>query len=124
MRADQLPRDVVDLRGTLDELARAALRDGDDPHAVEHLVERATQLSGVFHDEADAVSGAVLAVTRALGGRQRRHGLARTATAARRPRRPARRPHRRAARPARRRSSARSSWPAGSTASTTAPWPS
>ena len=68
VRADQLPRDVVDLRGTLDDLARAALRDGDDPHAVEHLVERATQLSGVLHDEPDAVSAAVLAVTRTVGG--------------------------------------------------------
>ena len=66
LRANQLPRDVVDLRGTLDELARAALRDGDDPYAVEHLVERATQLTGVVHDEADAVSAAVLTVTRAL----------------------------------------------------------
>ena len=66
LRANQLPRDVVDLRGSLDELARAALRDGDDPYAVEHLVERATHLSGVFHDEADAVSGAVLTVTRAM----------------------------------------------------------
>ncbi len=67
VRADQLPSDVVDLRGKLDELARAALRDGDDPRAVEHLVERATQLSGVLHDEADAVGSAILAVTRALG---------------------------------------------------------
>jgi diguanylate cyclase (GGDEF)-like protein/excisionase family DNA binding protein len=65
-RANQLPPDVVDLRGTLDDLARAALRDGDDLHAVEHLVERATKLSGVFHDEADAVSAAVLTVTRAV----------------------------------------------------------
>jgi diguanylate cyclase (GGDEF)-like protein len=66
LRANQLPRDVVDLRGSLDELARAALRDGDDPYAVEHLVERATHLTGVLHDEADAVSGAVLTVTRAM----------------------------------------------------------
>ena len=65
VRASQLPRDVVDLRGTLDELARAALRDGEDPHAVEHLVERATQLSGAIHDE-DSVSTAVLAVSRAF----------------------------------------------------------
>jgi diguanylate cyclase (GGDEF)-like protein len=68
VRADQLPSDVVDLRGTLDELARAALRDGDDPHAVEHLVERATQLSGALNDEPDAVGTAVLTVTRALAG--------------------------------------------------------
>jgi diguanylate cyclase (GGDEF)-like protein len=65
VRADQLPRDVVDLRGTLDELARVALRDGEDPHAVEHLVERATHLSGVVHEEGDAVQAAV-AVSRAL----------------------------------------------------------
>ncbi|HEX7195750.1 MAG TPA: GAF domain-containing protein [Candidatus Limnocylindria bacterium] len=67
VRSDQLPRDVVELRGTLDELASAALRDGDDPHAVEHLVERATQLSGVYHEETDAVRAAVLAVTRSFG---------------------------------------------------------
>ena len=65
VRANQLPRDVVDLRGTLDDLASAALRDGDDPRAVEHLVERATQLSGVM-DEADVVRAAVLAVTRSF----------------------------------------------------------
>jgi hypothetical protein len=68
VRADQLPSDVVDLRGTLDELARAALRDGDDPHAVEHLVERATQLSGALNDESEAVATAALAVTRAMAG--------------------------------------------------------
>ncbi len=57
----------MDLRGTLDGLASAALRDGDDPHAVEHLMERATQLSGAHHEETDAVRGAVLAVTRSFG---------------------------------------------------------
>ena len=66
VRSDQLPRDVVDLRGTLDELASAALRDGEDPHAVEHLVERATQPSGVYQEETDAVRGAVLAITRSF----------------------------------------------------------
>jgi diguanylate cyclase (GGDEF)-like protein/excisionase family DNA binding protein len=66
VRSDQLPRDVIDLRGTLDGLAAAALRDGDDPRAVEHLVERATQLSGVHHGETDAVRDAVLAVTRSF----------------------------------------------------------
>ena len=66
VRSDRLPRDVVDLRGTLDELATAALRDGEDPHAVEHLVERATQLSGVYHEETDAVRGAILAITRSF----------------------------------------------------------
>ena len=66
VRSDQLPRDVVDLRGTLDELASAALRDGEDPHAVEHLVERATQLSAVHQEETDAVRGAVLAIARSF----------------------------------------------------------
>ena len=65
--AGELPSDVVDLRGTLDDLARAALRDGDDPHAVEHLVERASQLSGALHGEApDAAGEALLAVARAF----------------------------------------------------------
>jgi len=68
VRASQLPRDIVDLRGTLDGLASAALRDGDDPRAVEHLVERATQLTGVV-DDADGVRAAVLAVTRSFAGR-------------------------------------------------------
>jgi len=67
VRSDQLPRDVVDLRGRLDELASAALRDEDDPHAVEHLVERATHVSSGHHEEADAVRAAVLAVTRSFG---------------------------------------------------------
>jgi diguanylate cyclase (GGDEF)-like protein/excisionase family DNA binding protein len=67
VRSDQLPRDVVDLRGRLDDLASAALRDGDDPLAVEHLVERAAQLSGAHHEDTDAVRGAILAVTRSFG---------------------------------------------------------
>ncbi|MEO5986171.1 MAG: GAF domain-containing protein [Candidatus Limnocylindria bacterium] len=66
VRSDHLPRDVVDLRATLDDLASAALRDGDDPRAVEHLMERATQLSSPNHEEPDAIRGAVLAVTRSL----------------------------------------------------------
>ncbi len=66
IRSDQLPRDVVDLRGTLDDLASVALRDGEDPHAVEHLMERATQLSSAYHEEPDAVRAAVLTVTRSL----------------------------------------------------------
>ena len=66
VRSDQLPPDIVELRGTLDELASAALRDGDDPHAVEHLVERATQLYGGYHEETDAVRAAVLAVSRSF----------------------------------------------------------
>jgi len=74
VRSDQLPRDVVDLRGTLDELASVALRDGDDPHALEHLVERATQLSGGYHEETDAVRAAVLAVTRSFAANAQEAG--------------------------------------------------
>ncbi|HSO02769.1 MAG TPA: hypothetical protein VLS46_09595, partial [Gaiellaceae bacterium] len=67
VRADRLPRDLGDLRGTLDELASAALRDGDDEHAVEHLVERASQMGGGTHD-ARGLPDALLAITRSLGG--------------------------------------------------------
>ena len=67
VRADQLPRDLGDLRGTLDELASAALRDGDDEHAVEHLVERASQM-GVSGHETSALRDALVTITRSLGG--------------------------------------------------------
>jgi len=65
VRADQLPRDLEDLRGTLDELASAALRDGNDDHAVEHLVERASRM-GAAHDPA-GLRDALVVVARALG---------------------------------------------------------
>ena len=51
-----------------------ALRDGDDPHALEHLVERATQLSGGYHEETDAVRAAVLAVTRSFAANAQEAG--------------------------------------------------
>ena len=66
VRADRLTPDVGDLRGTLEELASAALRDGDDQHAVEHLVERATQLSSSHHDGEDALRDALLTVARSF----------------------------------------------------------
>ena len=66
VRADHLPRELGDLRGTLDELASAALREGDDQHAVEHLVERATQL-GVGAQEPGGLRDALVTITRALG---------------------------------------------------------
>ena len=67
VRADRLTPDVGDLRGTLEELAAAALRDGDDEHAVEHLMERATQL-GVPHHETDAsLRDSLLTIARSLG---------------------------------------------------------
>ena len=71
VRADRLPRDLGDLRGTLDELASAALRDGDDEHAVEHLVERASQMGGA-HDGERPRADALLAITRSLTDPMRR----------------------------------------------------
>ena len=67
VRADHLPRDLGDLRGTLDELASAALREGDDERAVEHLVERASQM-GVSAHEPGALRDALVTITRSLGG--------------------------------------------------------
>ena len=69
VRADRLTADVGDLRGTLEELAAAALRDGDDEHAVEHLVERATQLAGPQHDGQDSLRDALLTIARSFDGR-------------------------------------------------------
>jgi diguanylate cyclase (GGDEF)-like protein len=67
VRGDHLPRDLGDLRGTLDELASAALRDGDDEHAVEHLVERASLIGVSGHDPA-SLRDAIVTITRSLGG--------------------------------------------------------
>jgi diguanylate cyclase (GGDEF)-like protein/excisionase family DNA binding protein len=66
VRADKLTPDVGDLRGTLEELASAALRDGDDEHAVEHLVERASQIAGAHTDGGDTVRDALLTISRSL----------------------------------------------------------
>lgn len=75
VRYDRMPPDVDDLRGTLDELAAAALRDSEDARVVEHLVERASQLSVAgHHDTVASVRDALLTVTRAVdaGGRANR----------------------------------------------------
>ncbi len=69
VRADRLAADVGDLRGTLEELASAALRDSDDEHAVEHLVERASQLAGPQHEGQDTLRDALLTIARSLDGR-------------------------------------------------------
>ena len=69
VRADRLTADVGDLRGTLEELAAAALRDGDDEHAVEHLVERATQLASPHHEGQDSLRDALLTIARSFDGR-------------------------------------------------------
>ncbi|MGH2358157.1 MAG: GAF domain-containing protein, partial [Candidatus Limnocylindria bacterium] len=77
VRADEVPRDSLDLRGTLAQLARAALRGADDEAAVEHLVERAARLSGSQDERGASVRDALLAVARSLEGRDaaaRGHG--------------------------------------------------
>jgi hypothetical protein len=66
VRADQLTADVGDLRGTLEELAAAALREGDDEHAVEHLVERASKLTVPRHGEQGSVRDALLTIARSF----------------------------------------------------------
>jgi diguanylate cyclase (GGDEF)-like protein/excisionase family DNA binding protein len=74
VRADRLPPDVGQLRGTLEELASAALREGEeDPHAVEHLVERASQLAGAPHEDAGSLRDALLTISRALDARGTAH---------------------------------------------------
>jgi diguanylate cyclase (GGDEF)-like protein/excisionase family DNA binding protein len=67
VRADRLTAEVGDLRGTLEELASAALREGDDEHVVEHLVERATQIGGAPHHEpGETLRDALLTVSRSI----------------------------------------------------------
>ncbi len=66
VRADELTPDVGQLRGTLEELAAAALRGGDDEHAVEHLVERATHVAAPYHDDETAMRDALLTIARSF----------------------------------------------------------
>jgi diguanylate cyclase (GGDEF)-like protein len=67
VRADEVPREMRDLRTTLDRLARAALRHPDDPASVDTLVEQAARLSGgTATDGAESVRDALLAVARSL----------------------------------------------------------
>ena len=68
VRSDRLPSDVGDLRGTLEELAAAAVRDGDDDRAVEHLVERASHLVAAHPNDPDSLHDALLVVSRSLAG--------------------------------------------------------
>jgi diguanylate cyclase (GGDEF)-like protein len=74
VRADRLPVEADVLRGTLEELA-TALRD-EDVHAVEHLVERASQLGATPHEHGESLREALLAVSRSFdqrGAEQRGH---------------------------------------------------
>jgi len=67
VRSAEVPREMRDLRGTLDQLARAALLHADEPGSVEHLVERATRLAGEPPD--NAVRDALLGIARTFGER-------------------------------------------------------
>ncbi len=69
VRRDRLPADVDVLRGTIEELASAALREGNEQHAVEHLVERATRLGAARHDGQDSLRDALLVISRSFNER-------------------------------------------------------
>ena len=73
VRSDRLPTDVGELRGTLHELATAALREGDDEHAVEHIVERASHLGVAGHERHDTLRDALLAISRSFDSRRASH---------------------------------------------------
>ncbi|HEX5578304.1 MAG TPA: GAF domain-containing protein, partial [Candidatus Limnocylindria bacterium] len=66
VRADQVPNEMRDLRGTLDRLARAALLHPDDAPTVDSLVEQATLLSHATEHGQDTVRDALLGVARSL----------------------------------------------------------
>ena len=70
VRADGIPRDAADLRGTLAQLAQAALRGTRDEADVEHLVEQAARLSRTHDRRGESVRDALLAVARALEARE------------------------------------------------------
>jgi diguanylate cyclase (GGDEF)-like protein len=65
--AADVPREMRDLRGTLDQLARAALLRVDEPRSVEHLVEHAARIGTEADDT--SVRDALLGMTRTLDAR-------------------------------------------------------
>ncbi|MGH2456586.1 MAG: GAF domain-containing protein, partial [Candidatus Limnocylindria bacterium] len=69
VRADDVPRDMRDLRSTLDRLARAALRHPEDPASVEDLVEAARLSAEAAGDGGETVRDALLTVARSLDAR-------------------------------------------------------
>ena len=67
VRFADVPSEMRDLRGTLDQLARAALLHPEEAGSVEHLVERAAWLGSAAEAEpGDSVRDALLAVARQL----------------------------------------------------------
>jgi diguanylate cyclase (GGDEF)-like protein/excisionase family DNA binding protein len=79
VRARDVPTETTELRGTLDDLARAALRGGEETDTVEHLVEQAARLSTgdeLHRHDSQSVRDALLAVARSFetqGGELRGH---------------------------------------------------
>jgi response regulator RpfG family c-di-GMP phosphodiesterase len=71
VRADEVPRDMRDLRSTLDRLARAALLHPDDAPTVDSLVEQAARLTHSGEQGQDTVRDALLGVARSLGALDR-----------------------------------------------------
>jgi diguanylate cyclase (GGDEF)-like protein/excisionase family DNA binding protein len=69
VRADEVPRDIHDLRNTLDGLARAALRHPDEHGNVDSVVEQAAARLSVIQEPAETVRDALLAVARSLDSR-------------------------------------------------------
>jgi diguanylate cyclase (GGDEF)-like protein/excisionase family DNA binding protein len=66
VRVDEVPRDMRDLRSTLDKLARAALLHPDDAPTVDSLVEQAALLTHAGEQGQDTVRDALLGVARSL----------------------------------------------------------
>ncbi len=77
VRIGDVPREMRALRGTLDQLARAALLHPEEAGHMEQLVEQAARLGSGIDDEASAaLRDAVLAMARSLGAQDaatRRH---------------------------------------------------
>jgi diguanylate cyclase (GGDEF)-like protein/excisionase family DNA binding protein len=73
VRVSEVPGDIRNLRGTLAELARVALRSTDEAGAVEQIVEHAARLASDEHQGAPpaAVRDALLAVVRSLDAHDR-----------------------------------------------------
>ena len=69
VQASQVPSEMRGLRGTLDQLARAALMRGEEPASVERIVEHAALLTHEPEAREATVLDALLSVARSLDAR-------------------------------------------------------
>ncbi|MDQ2941528.1 MAG: GAF domain-containing protein [Chloroflexota bacterium] len=69
VQASNVPNEMRGLRGTLDQLARAALMRGEEPASVERIVEHATLLTKDADTREATVRDALLSVARSLDAR-------------------------------------------------------